>query len=166
MRLARTLFLLFLTLAVLPNADRDHCLAQQPSDRGLPSDALDPETSFRKFHVAEGYQWEQVLSEPLIRQPLMISFDDQERLWLVEYRQYPEPAGLKPQSRDVHWRIVYDRIPDPPGRGGIPGIDRISVHEDLDKDGHFEKHHVFLDNLNIATAVAPVPGGAWVLNPP
>jgi putative heme-binding domain-containing protein len=166
MRLARTLFLLFLTLAVLPNADRDHCLAQQPSDRGLPSDALDPEASFRKFHVAEGYQWEQVLSEPLIRQPLMISFDDQERLWLVEYRQYPEPAGLKPQSRDVHWRIVYDRIPDPPGRGGIPGIDRISVHEDLDKDGHFEKHHVFLDNLNIATAVAPVPGGAWVLNPP
>jgi putative heme-binding domain-containing protein len=87
-------------------------------------------------------------------------------LWVVEYRQYPNPEGLKPLSRDKHWRIVYDSSPLPPGRGGLHGKDRISVHEDRDGDGDFETHGVFVDGLNIATAVAPDADGAWVLNPP
>jgi len=140
-------------------------IGQQSSDRGEPTKPTDALQSLQTFQTGD-LKWEQILSEPTITQPLSISFDDHERLWLVEYRQYPEPAGLKQQSRDVHWRIVYDKTPLPPGLGGTPGIDRISVHEDQDRDGIFEKHHVFLDNLNIATAVVPVPGGAWVLNPP
>lgn len=140
-------------------------VGQQASDRGEPTKPTDPSQALKTFQ-SSGMKWEQLLSEPLITQPLSVAFDDHERMWLVEYRQYPEPAGLKPQSRDVHWRIVYDKTPLPPGLGGTPGIDRISVHEDTDRDGIYEKHHVFQDNLNIATSVVPVPGGAWVLNPP
>lgn len=150
--------LIFLTLA-------GGLVGQQSVDRGEPTKPTDASQSLKTFRTGE-LEWEQVLSEPTITQPLSVAFDDHERLWLVEYRQYPEPAGLQQQSRDIHWRIVYDKTPLPPGLGGTPGIDRISVHEDLDRDGIFEKHHVFLDNLNIATAVVPVPGGGWVLNPP
>lgn len=140
--------------------------AQTANDRGDPTAALAPDAVLRSFQIPDGYRWDLVLHEPLIRQPLMATFDDARRMWLMEYRQYPEPAGLKPQSRDAYWRIVYDKQPEPPGLGGVEGIDRVSVHEDRDGDGKYETHHVFLDNLNIATAVAPVPDGLWVLNPP
>ena len=140
-------------------------LAQSPEDTATEPavEAIDAEKTFK---IADGLQWDLLLSEPLVSQPLMISFDAQGRLWLVEYRQYPNPEGLKVLSKDRHWRVVYDSIPKPPGAGGLVGRDRISVHEDKDQDGSYETHQVFVDGLNIATSVLPVADGAWVLNPP
>jgi putative heme-binding domain-containing protein len=128
--------------------------------------AVEPAQAVATFHVAEGLRWTSIVAEPTIAQPLQAIFDSHGRLWVVEYRQYPYPEGLKPLSRDKHWRIVYDTVPKPPGRGGLRGQDRISIHEDRDGDGAFETHGVFVDGLNIATAVAPDADGAWVLNPP
>src|SRR4029077_18692529 len=42
----------------------------------------------------------------------------------------------------------------------------ISIHEDTHVTGVYDKHTVFLDGLNIATAVERGRGGVWVLNPP
>jgi putative heme-binding domain-containing protein len=140
-------------------------LAQAPEDTAT-DPAVEPAAAVATFRVAEGLRWDSVLAEPTVTQPLQSVFDSYGRLWVVEYRQYPYPEGLKPLSRDKHWRIVYDSIPQPPGRGGLRGQDRISVHEDRDGDGSFETHGVFVDGLNIATAVAPDAQGAWVLNPP
>lgn len=139
--------------------------AQTPSDTAT-EPALEPNAALASFQVQEGLTWSMVLSEPTITQPLMTTFDTRGRLWVAEYRQYPNPEGLRPLSRDKHWRVVYDAVPSPPGQGGVPGVDRISVHEDRDADGIMETHHVFVDGLNIATAVTPVEHGAWVLNPP
>ena len=127
---------------------------------------LSPVESQNRFTVDPSCEWRQLLTEPTIEQPLMATFDSHGRLWVVEYRQYPEPAGLKPLSRDNFWRIVYDSMPLPPGKGGMAGKDRISIHEDRDSDGSFETHSVFVDGLNIATAVLPTDKGAWILNPP
>ncbi|MFO0012609.1 MAG: PVC-type heme-binding CxxCH protein [Planctomycetota bacterium] len=143
----------------------DFGLSQTPEDTAT-EPAVEPAQALSTFRVADGLRWTRVLSEPTIAQPLQSVFDSHGRLWVVEYRQYPYPEGLKPLSRDKHWRIVYDSIPQPPGRGGLRGQDRISVHEDRDGDGDFEIHGVFVDGLNIATAVAPDADGAWVLNPP
>jgi len=140
-------------------------LAQTPEDTAT-EPAVEPMAAEKTFKLSEGLEWKLLLSEPLIAQPLMISFDAQGRLWLVEYRQYPNPEGLKVLSKDRHWRVVYDSVPKPPGAGGLKGKDRISVHEDKDNDGRYETHHVFVDGLNIATSVLPVDDGAWVLNPP
>jgi putative membrane-bound dehydrogenase-like protein len=110
-----------------------------------------------------------VLSEPLIRQPLHISFDDRGRMWVVQYIQYPDPAGLKELSHDKVWRVDYDRKPPPPPHAeGSPfrGKDVISIHEDADGDGVYETHKVFADGLNMATSVAHGEGGIWVTNPP
>ncbi|HQU43160.1 MAG TPA: c-type cytochrome, partial [Pirellulales bacterium] len=46
------------------------------------------------------------------------------------------------------------------------GLDKISIHEDTDGDGKFDKHKTFLDGLNIVTSFARGRGGVWVLNPP
>src|SRR5688572_20747590 len=124
-----------------------------------------PAESLRQLVVADDLDVDQVLAEPLIAQPLQLSFDERGRLWVVEYRQYPHPAGLKMLSRDIFWRAVYDRVPKPPPHH-VRGQDRITIHEDADGDGSYEKHKVFIDGLNIATAVALGRGGAWILNPP
>jgi len=68
-------------------------------------------------------------------------------------------------SRDKFWRAVYDKVPEPPPRG-VRGLDKITIHEDTDGDGVFDKHKTFVDGLNIATACVKGRGGVWVLNPP
>ena len=92
-------------------------------------------------------------------------FDERGRLWVVQYLQYPFPAGLKMVSHDGVWRAVYDKVPPPPPHH-FRGKDKITIHEDTDGDGVFDRHKTFVDGLNIATAVAHGRGGVWVLNPP
>ncbi len=130
---------------------------------------LPPETSAEKLQVANDFEVDLVLSEPTIAQPLSIKFDAQGRLWVVEYRQYPFPAGLTMQSRDKYYRAVYDQMPPPPPHpkdSKFRGRDRITIHEDSDGDGRFDRHKTFVDGLNIATACLPGPNGVWVLSPP
>ena len=86
-------------------------------------------------------------------------------MWVVEYIQYPYPAGLKMVSRDEYWRAVYDKVPAPPPHGAR-GLDRITIHEDTDGDGRYDKHTTFVDGLNIVTSFAISRDGVWVLNPP
>ena len=105
------------------------------------------------------------LAEPHIGQPLSFKWDERGRLWVCEYRQYPDPAGLRMISRDKFLRTVYDKIPMPPPHHAR-GLDRISIHEDKDGNGIYESHQVFVDGLNLATSFAFGRGGLWVLNPP
>jgi putative heme-binding domain-containing protein len=126
---------------------------------------LSPAESLGRFRVADDLKIELLLSEPRIAQPVFLNFDERGRMWVVEYRQYPEPAGLKMLSRDGVWRIVYDKVPKAPPHH-VRGLDRITIHEDRDGDGTFEHHRTFVDGLNIATACARGRGGVWVLNPP
>jgi putative heme-binding domain-containing protein len=127
--------------------------------------ALSPVEAAKRFQVADDLKWEQVLAEPQIAQPVFLNFDERGRMWVVEYRQYPHPAGLKMVSHDSVWRAVYDRVPPPPPNH-FKGADRITIHEDTDGDGVFDLHKTFLEGLNIVTSVERGRGGVWVLNPP
>ena len=123
------------------------------------------EASLASFKVPDDLQLELVLAEPIVRQPVSISFDERGRLWVVQYLQYPDPAGLTMVSHDGVWRAVYDKVPPPPPHH-FRGKDKITIHEDTDGDGRFDRHKTFVDGLNIATSVARGRGGVWVLNPP
>jgi putative membrane-bound dehydrogenase-like protein len=126
---------------------------------------LRPAESAKSFKVPDDLEIEQVLAEPIVRQPVFLNFDERGRMWVVQYIQYPSPAGLKEVSRDKFWRAVYDKIPEPPPRG-VKGLDKITIHEDTDGDGVFDKHKTFVEGLNIATSCVKGRGGVWVLNPP
>ena len=134
-----------------------------PFDRG--QGPLSPSAALASFKVPGDLQLDLVLAEPVVRQPVSISFDERGRLWVVQYLQYPFPAGLKMVSHDGVWRAVYDKVPPPPPHH-FRGKDKITIHEDTDGDGVFDRHKTFLDGLNIVTALAQGRGGVWVLNPP
>lgn len=130
-----------------------------------PRRMLSPAESQKTFVVPEDLALDQVLHEPTVAQPVSISFDERGRMWVVQYRQYPDPAGLTAVSHDRWWRAVYDKVPPPPPNH-FKGKDRITIHEDTDGDGVFDKHTTFVDELNITTAAVRGRGGVWVLNPP
>src|SRR5262245_5431789 len=92
-----------------------------------------PQEAVKRMTVPDGFQVKLVASEPEIRQPVTMSFDDRGRMWVVQYIQYPTPAGLKAVSVDKYLRTVYDRVPEPPPKGP-KGVDRITILEDPDSE--------------------------------
>lgn len=131
----------------------------------VPGPRLEPADAFARLQPAEDLSVEQLLHEPLVAQPTHLSFDARGRLWVAQYRQYPYPAGVTMLSRDKYYRAQYDRVPPPPP-GHTRGRDRISIHEDTDGDGRFDRHKVFVDGLNLANAALPGRGGVWIMNVP
>ncbi len=134
---------------------------QLADDRG-PQTAAE---ALKQFEIGDGLAVDAVLTDPDIAQPLSFKFDQRGRIWVMEYKQYPNPAGLKAVSRDKYLRTVYDKTPLPPPHGD-KGLDQISIHEDTNGDGNFDKHSVFVDGLSIATSFAMGDGGVYVMNPP
>src|SRR5947208_8152585 len=69
-----------------------------------PPGKLSPADAAKSFTVAADLRFDQVLAEPIVKQPLGMTFDERGRLWVCQYIQYPHPAGLKIMSRDQFWR--------------------------------------------------------------
>ena len=124
-----------------------------------------PDEALRAFQTVNGLTMELVASEPVIRQPVDLHFDDRGRLWVVQYLQYPFPAGLNITSYDQYLRARYDGVPAAPPNH-VRGADKITVLEDKDGDGVFESHQDVITGLNITTSVLTGRGGVWVMNPP
>lgn len=115
--------------------------------------------------VAPGFDVKLVASEPQMAQPVCIEFDDRGRLWVVQYLQYPNPAGLKRVKVDRYSRTVYDRVPEPPPFGP-KGADRITIMEDTNGDGLTDRAHDFISGLNLATSAVFGYGGVFVMQAP
>ncbi len=124
-----------------------------------------PAESLKQFNVAPGLRWDLAATEPMVRQPLNLHFDERGRMWVVQYLQYPFPAGLKITKYDQYLRAIYDKVPPPPPNH-FKGKDRITILEDTNGDGTFDKAKDFVSDLNIARSVVTGRGGVWVLNPP
>ncbi|MDB5319331.1 MAG: Cytochrome c, partial [Phycisphaerales bacterium] len=127
--------------------------------------ALSAGESLKHFKLRPGYAVDLIADEPVVRQPININFDARGRMWVTQYIQYPFPKGLKIVEYDRYIRAKFDKTPLPPPLGD-KGADRVSIHEDTDGDGTFDRTKVFVDGLNIATSALPGKGGVWVMNPP
>ncbi|MEM9157545.1 MAG: c-type cytochrome [Verrucomicrobiota bacterium] len=106
---------------------------------------LSPEESLATIKVASGFRLELVAAEPLINDPVAITWDADGRLYAVEMRGY---------------------MPNVDGVGEEEPVGRIVVLEDLDQDGRMDKSTVFLDGLVQPRSVAIVKGGVLVAAPP
>ena len=154
---------------VLGLAAKQMALGMQISSQ-KPQDQLRPSENVPALRVPGDLELDLLLREPTVANPLYINFDERGRMWLVQYRQYPWPAGLKLLSRDNVWRNVYDPpfAPPPPHALDSPfrGADTISIHTDNNGDGVYDAHKTFLDGLNLATAELKGRRGVFVMNPP
>src|SRR5438105_14266199 len=75
--------------------------AEEPtpnSDHPLP-----PSEVLKSFKTSPDIKLDLVLSKPDISQPVFINFDERGRLWVVEYRQYPQHAVLALVNKDSVW---------------------------------------------------------------
>ncbi len=121
-----------------------------------------------KMKLPEGFSAKLVASEPLIRQPVAIDFDDRGRLWVMQYLQYPNPAGLERVKVDRFSRTKYDKVPEPPPKGP-KGEDRLTIVEPdaaSDTNPKRQRGKDFLSGLNLASAFQFGHDGVYVLNPP
>ena len=146
---------------VLSAAEAEAIVRRLPGEEG----PLPVAESLKRFKTPDDLVLEPVLSEPEIGQPLFLDFDERGRMWVLNYKQYPNPAGLTAISRDKFLRAVYDKMPLPPPNH-FPGKDKITIHEDTDGDGKYDKHKTFVDGLSVCTSFARGRGGVFVLNPP
>jgi putative heme-binding domain-containing protein len=136
--------------------------------RGVMADDTPPTPAaeaVKQFKLRSDVAIDLMAAEPDVEQPLYVSWDSKGRMWVTMYRQYQFPAGLKIVSYDQHLRAKFDKVPPPPPRGP-KGADKITVFEDTDGDGFFDKHEDVITGLNIASAALHGMGRIWVLNPP
>ena len=124
-----------------------------------------PDEAVKRMQLPPGFTARVVAAEPTIRQPLSISFDERGRLWVLQYLQYPNPAGLNPVKQDQYLRTVWDRVPEPPPKGP-KGADRITILFDPDGHGVYRKSKDFVTGLNLATGFCIGNGGVYVVQPP
>jgi len=131
----------------------------------LAAQGFSPEDALKRMQVPDNLEVKLVAAEPDVRQPVTITFDDQGRMWVIQYLQYPTPAGLKAVKVDQYLRTVYDRVPEPPPKGP-KGADRITILSDPDDNGRFRKAKDFVGGLNLASGMCLGYGGVFVLQTP
>lgn len=129
------------------------------------SQGFPPEEALRRMKVADGFEVKLFASEPNIRQPVSMTFDERGRMWIVQYIQYPTPKGLEPVEVDRYLRTKYDKIPEPPPKGP-KGADKITIAEDTDGDGRADTFKEFVSELNLASGLEVGYGGVFILQTP
>ena len=99
--------------------------------------------SMERTQVPADMKLQLFASEPDIRKPIAMAWDDRGRCWVCETSDYPH--GVKPDGM---------------------GNDSIRICEDTDGDGKADKFTVFADKLNIPTGIVFANGGVIVSQPP
>ncbi len=98
-----------------------------------------PEEQVKRFWLPAGYRLTPLMSEPVIEDPAQIAFDGNGRMFVVELRGYYQT----PEGIDL-----------------VPPVGRISMHDDRDNDGRYERHTVFVDKLVFPRFVLPFGANA------
>ncbi|MGC3971434.1 MAG: c-type cytochrome [Pirellulales bacterium] len=116
-------------------------LLKQDFKANLPRVApTEPGDVWKDFTVAPGFKLEQVATEPLVNSPVAMEWDENGRLFICEMRGYSE-------NRD-------------------DSLSRVSMLEDLDGDGKYDRSTVFADKLLWPTALFCYDGGVFIGDAP
>ncbi len=97
---------------------------------------LSPADSMQRAQVPPGFELSLFAAEPDVVNPIAMTWDERDRLWVVEALDYPNDLGAN--------------------------RDRLKICEDTDGDGKADTFTVFADGLTIATSVVHANGGAIV----
>ena len=104
---------------------------------------IPPAESMLHMVLPPGFNAKLFVSEPQVKKPICLAWDERGRLWVAETVDYPN--DMQPRGK---------------------GNDQITICEDTDHDGVADKFTVFADKLSIPTSILPVNGGAIVTQAP
>jgi putative membrane-bound dehydrogenase-like protein len=117
------------------------------------------EEAIAKMKVPDGYEVRNFAAEPMVVNPVAMTWDHRGRLWVVELYEYPRgaknPNEYSKTATDENFRPVVKADANSPR-------DKVVVLEDTDNDGKADKRTVFAEGLNLATAVLCGYGGVFV----
>lgn len=95
----------------------------------------------KTFQIEPGFEVQLVASEPLVESPVIIQFDEDGRLWVVEMRGY---------------------MSDFEGSEEKQPVGSVAILEDTDGDGQMDKRTVYLDSLIMPRALGLFKKGALI----
>jgi len=104
--------------------------------------AIEPGGAIATWKVKPGFKLELAATEPLVRDPIAISFDENGRMFVCEMIDYSEERDRQPH------------------------LGRVSMLEDKNGDGVYDTSTVFADNLPWPTGVIWANGGLYVAATP
>ncbi len=103
-----------------------------------------PEAAVETFKLRTGFRIELVASEPLLRDPVAIDFDENGRMFIAEFSQYNE-------------RYAGDES---------KAMGAIKMLEDTNGDGLFDKSTAYVESISYPSAVTCYDGGVFVAAAP
>lgn len=111
-----------------------HANSKQP----ISIKALSPKDSLATMVLQDGFTMELVASEPMIEEPVLLSFDGNGRMYVAEMLTYMQNAE---------------------GHGQMEAISRIKRLEDTNNDGIADKVTIFADKLLLPRMILPLQDG-------
>lgn len=103
---------------------------------------LTPEEELKTFDLKAGYNLEVVVSDPVIKEPVVAVFDGNGRMYVAEMRTYMQ---------------------DIDGRNELTTNSLISLHWSSKHDGNFDRHSVFASGLVLPRAILPLKDSVLVM---
>jgi putative membrane-bound dehydrogenase-like protein len=113
---------------------------------------VEAQNAAKTFHVLDGFEMQLIAAEPLVTDPVAITYDADGRAYVCEMNDYPytDKAAHKPSQEnptDAH-------------------IGKVRLLTDTDGDGTFDKATVFAEGLSWPTGAACWKGGIFVTATP
>ncbi|MCA9133884.1 MAG: HEAT repeat domain-containing protein, partial [Planctomycetales bacterium] len=102
--------------------------------------AKSPEEALKSFQIEPGMRIELVAAEPLVFDPVALTFDEHGHMFVAEYRDYP----IGPEVE------------------GDPPLSRVVKLLDTNGDGRMDERHVFADHVFFANSLMAWKGGLLV----
>ena len=112
----------------------------------------DPIAATKSFHVLDGFEMQLIAAEPLISDPVAITYDADGRAYVCEMNDYP-------YTDKIQHKHAQENPTD-------AAIGRVRLITDTDGDGVFDKATVFAEGLSWPTGGACWKGGIFVTATP
>ncbi len=135
-------FVLMVILVLAPMSARvwAEALTNTPASPA-PIPYLTPAEEAQTFVLPRGYHLELVVSDPIIREPVVAAFDGNGRMFVAEMRSYMQDID----GRDEH-----------------APVGRVSLHWSSKHNGVYDRHTVFVDHLVLPRMILPLADGVLV----
>lgn len=112
----------------------------------------DSKEAAKTFHVLDGFEMQLIAVEPLVTDPVAITYDEDGRAYVCEMNDYPytDKSAHKPSQENPT----------------DANIGKVRLLTDTDGDGVFDKASVFAEGLSWPTGAACWKGGIFVTATP